>query len=81
MNYESLLEQHFQEFLKLNFEYELDIEDKSQIKIDVSSFLAYQNGENIILETNIIQKSNKIGILKLILNARNEVIDEFFIIN
>ncbi len=81
MNYESLLEQHFQEILKLNSECELDIEDKSQIKIDSSSFLASQNGENIILETNIIQKSKKIGILKLILNARNEVIDEYFIIN
>ena len=81
MNYESLLQQHFQKILKLNSEYELDIEDKSQIKIDPSKFLASRNGENIILETDIRQKSYKIGILKLILNARNTVIDEYFIIN
>ena len=81
MNYESLLEQHFQEILKLNSEYELDIEDKSQIKIDSYNFVAYQNGENIILETDIMLKSNKIGILKLILNAHKEVIDEYFILN
>ena len=80
MSYKNLLEYSLKRILKNNSEKDLDITSKENLSLNLLKLETRSEDDNTIIECDILESNSKIGKFKIILDTKEKLIDEFFVI-